>query len=185
MVVFLAAKFVHGAFIVAIVVPCLVILFLRINRYYQSLDRALGINEKPPSPSPKGPGIVFVPVVGISKLTALVMEHALAMGGEVRALHVAFAGEPTEELEKDWKKWAGDIPMIILPSPERSVVRAFLDYLNQPEIKELTNITVLIGEIEPRLLRHRLLLNQRGTLLATVLRRRTDAVVATVAFRLK
>jgi hypothetical protein len=44
---------------------------------------------------------------------------------------------------------------------------------------------VLIGEIEPRKLRHRLLLNQRGVILGTALRRRTNVLVATVPFRLE
>jgi hypothetical protein len=35
----------------------------------------------------------------------------------------------------------------------------------------------------PRKFRHRLLLNQRGVILATALRRGTDVVVATVPFR--
>ena len=74
------------------------------------------------------------------------------------------------------------MPLTVLPSPQRSVVRAFLSYLATPEVAGHSNITVLIGEIEPRKLRHRLLLNQRGTILATVLRRRSNAVIATIPF---
>jgi hypothetical protein len=70
-------------------------------------------------------------------------------------------------------------------SPQRSVVRAFLAYLATPEVAAHQNILVLIGEIEPCKLRHRLLLNQRGAILATALRRRTNAIVATAPFRLE
>jgi len=43
---------------------------------------------------------------------------------------------------------------------------------------------VVIGEIEPYKLRHRLLLNQRGTILAPVLRRHSDAAIPAIPFRL-
>jgi hypothetical protein len=43
---------------------------------------------------------------------------------------------------------------------------------------------VLLAEVEPRQRRYQLLHNQRGLILAAALRSRTDAVVATVAFRL-
>ena len=94
------------------------------------------------------------------------------------------ADAATDALVTDWHAWAPEIPLVILPSPERSVVRALLAYLATPEVAAHANITVLIGEVEPRKLRHRLLLNQRGTILATVLRRQTNVVVATMPFRL-
>ena len=45
-------------------------------------------------------------------------------------------------------------------------------------------VTVLIPEIVPRKRRHEILHNQRGRLLAAVLRSRTDAIVATLPFKL-
>jgi amino acid transporter len=183
-VIFLATKFVHGAYIIVIVIPALMVLFVRIRRYYDALADALGTGEIPPPPAEQSPGLILVPVIGLSRLTSVVLAHAAATGAEVRALHVAFEGEPTDELVADWREWAPGVPLVILPSPQRSVVRAFLAYLATPEVAAHPHITVLIGEIEPRRLRHRMLLNQRGTILATVLRRRSDAVIATVPFRL-
>jgi hypothetical protein len=45
-------------------------------------------------------------------------------------------------------------------------------------------VVVLIPEVEPRKHRHEILQNQRGALLAAVLRIRTDALVCTLPFRL-
>jgi hypothetical protein len=45
-------------------------------------------------------------------------------------------------------------------------------------------ITVLIAEVQPRKRYHEILHNQRGRLLAEVLRARTDVIVATLPFRL-
>ena len=183
-VIFLAAKFLHGAFIIALIIPALMFMFHRIHRYYDNLGIALGIGHEPAPPAAGTVALVLVPVIDISQLTSLVLTRALELGGEVRATHVAFEGEPTEDLEARWRKWAPEIPFIVLPSPQRSVVRAFLDYLATPEVAAHDSIMVVIGEIEPRKLRHRLLLNQRGVILASSLRRRTNVLVTTVPFRL-
>jgi hypothetical protein len=183
-VIFLAAKFVQGAFIIALVIPALMYLFTRIHRYYVTLDGELGKGQQVAAPHASTEGLVLVSVVDISRLTSLVLTRALETGGEVRAVHAAFEGEPTEDLEARWHRWAPDIPFVIVPSLQRSVVQAFLDYLATPEVAAHDSIMVLIGEIEPRKLRHRLLLNQRGVILATALRRRTNVLVTTVPFRL-
>jgi len=184
-VIFLASKFVHGAFIIAIIIPGLIVLFRRIHRYYDTLGTALGANEMPPAPEIGAPGLILVPVIDISRMTSVVLARAMELGGEARALHVSFEGEPTDSLKARWQTWAPGVPLIVVPSPQRSVVRAFLAYLATPEVAAHENVIVLIGEIEPRKLRHRLLLNQRGAILATALRRRTNAIVATVPFRLE
>jgi hypothetical protein len=58
-----------------------------------------------------------------------------------------------------------------------------LQYVKAIPTEDAT-VTVLIIEIEPRKRRHEILHNQRGALLATALRFRTDVIVATVPFRL-
>jgi len=184
-VIFLATKFAHGAFIIVIIIPGLIVLFRRIHRYYNTLGTALATSEVPPALEIGAPGLILVPVIDISRLTSVVLARAVELGGEVRALHVAFEGEPTDSLEARWQTWGPGVPLIVVPSPQRSVVRAFLAYLATPEVAAHQNVLVLIGEIEPRKLRHRLLLNQRGAILATALRRRTNALVATVPFRLE
>jgi hypothetical protein len=45
-------------------------------------------------------------------------------------------------------------------------------------------VAVLIPEIQPRRWRYRILQNQRGLLLATVLRASTDVVICTIPYQL-
>ncbi|HXD63388.1 MAG TPA: hypothetical protein VNV17_02165, partial [Solirubrobacteraceae bacterium] len=62
-------------------------------------------------------------------------------------------------------------------------VRSVLHYVASIEDEDAV-ITVLIAEIQPRKRYHEILHNQRGRLLAEVLRARTDVIVATLPFRL-
>jgi hypothetical protein len=58
-----------------------------------------------------------------------------------------------------------------------------LRYVASIEDKDAV-VTVLIPEIVPRKRYHEILHNQRGKLLATVLRARADVIVATLPFKL-
>jgi len=63
------------------------------------------------------------------------------------------------------------------------MVRTVLRYIESIKAENVT-ITVLIPEIIPRKRRHEILHNQRGRLLAAVLKARTDVIVATLPFHL-
>jgi hypothetical protein len=68
-------------------------------------------------------------------------------------------------------------------SPHRSLVHPIVDYVRQAQ-QGNRQVAVLIPEIQPRRWRYRILQNQRGLLLATVLRASTDAVICTIPYKL-
>jgi hypothetical protein len=71
----------------------------------------------------------------------------------------------------------------VLVDPQRSLIRSVLHYVESIHEEDAV-VTVLILEIVPRKRRHEILHNQRGRLLETVLKARTDVVVAVLPFRL-
>ena len=71
----------------------------------------------------------------------------------------------------------------ILESPHRSLVHPIVDYVQRAQ-RGGRQVAVLIPEVEPREWRYRILQNQRGLLLATVLRASTDVVICTIPYRL-
>jgi hypothetical protein len=70
-----------------------------------------------------------------------------------------------------------------LDSPHRSLVHPIVGYVRRAQ-QPGRQVAVLITEVQPRRWRYRILQNQRGLLLATVLRASTDAVICTVPYRL-
>jgi hypothetical protein len=70
-----------------------------------------------------------------------------------------------------------------LNSPNRSLVHPVVDYVRQAQ-QGKRQVAVLIPEVLPRRWRYRILQNQRGLLLATVLRASTDVVICTIPYRL-
>ena len=75
------------------------------------------------------------------------------------------------------------MPLEVIVDPHRSLVRTVLKYVDSVEDEDDdVTITVLIPEIIPSKRRHEILHNQRGRLLETALKSRTDVIVATYRY---
>src|ERR1700722_340896 len=87
----LVSKFLEGAWLVVLVIPLLVLLFLSICRTYGRIGAELAIGEGPPPPV-KETSLVIVPVSGMSRLTAEGVSVALSLGDDVIAVTVGSTG---------------------------------------------------------------------------------------------
>ena len=181
-VVFLATKFLAGAWVVVIAVPSLVFLFHRTETYYAAVGRELRLGLTPPLPT-KRESIVIVPTSTVNLATAYAVSAAMSLGDTVVALAVAADDEERERIESAWADWKCGPPIEVVVDEHRSLIRTVLQYIESIEESDAI-VTVLIPEIVPRKRRHEILHNQRGRLLAAVLRARTDVIVATLPFKL-
>jgi hypothetical protein len=180
--VFVATKFTSGAWLVVIAVPALMLLFSRVQNYYRVVSGELGLGTIPGRPD-AARSLVIVPVGDISKLTQYALSTALSLGDEVVAVSIHLEAERSEQFREAWDRWDPGVRLEILESPHRSLIHPILDYVCQAE-EGGRRIAVLIPQVEPRARRYRILQNQRGLLLATVLRARTDVLVCTLPYRL-
>jgi amino acid transporter len=181
--IFLVTKFSSGAWIVVIAIPALMLLFSRIQRYYDHVARALGLGKIPGHPR-GGKGIVVVPVAHLSRMTEFALDTALALSDEVVAVSIQFDRQKAADLKAEWESWDPGVELDIVHSSDRSITGPFLEYLERPKIRACHQVLVLIPEIEPSKWRHRVLQNQRDIILANVLRRQTEVIVARLPFRL-
>jgi amino acid transporter len=181
-VVFLASKFLEGAWVVTIAIPVLMILFSRTETYYGKVARQLKLGRTPPPPR-KRENIVVIPISTVNLLTQKAVSAALSLGETVIAVAVAGDDEERDEIERNWADWACGIPIEVLVDPHRALIKTVLHYVESVE-DENAMVTVLVPEILPSKRRHEILHNQRGRLLESVLKARTDAVIATLPFHI-
>jgi amino acid transporter len=184
-IVLLASKFTEGAWLLVILVPALILLFDRIERYYRRAGEQLGLGQIPPRPVPgvDTRGMVIVPIVAVSSVAERAVQAALRLGGEVVPVTVEIDANSTRRLCQQWKEWDPGLELKVLPSPHRSLVAPTVGFV-RTQIEKGRDVTVLLAQVEPRRWRHRLLYNQRGPILAAALRARTNAIVATLAIRI-
>ena len=181
-IVLLGTKFLEGAWAVVLAIPLLMMLFHRTELYYAEVGHELRLGMTPPRPHRRH-SVVIVPTSTVNLLTEKALSSALSLGETVVAVTVAADEEERAKIQRDWSDWACDVPIEVIVDERRSLIRSVLRYVESIEDEDAL-ITVLIAEIQPRKRYHEILHNQRGRLLAEVLRARTDVIVATLPFRL-
>ena len=178
-IIFVLTKFRDGAWVVVLAIPLLILLFVRVSAYYSKVGMELHLGQRPARPK-RGSTTVVVPFISLSTLTSQALSQALSMGDRVMAVTVIFDEDQggQTELEAAWKKWDPGVPLVVLPSPYRSVARPLLRYIESLKPSAGHRVVVLIPVVLPRYFWHRPLQNHVDLVLSAALRRSPHVVVA-------
>jgi amino acid transporter len=183
--VFIATKFIHGAWIVVVVIPLLVLMFRSIHTHYLGVAKQLsteGLEEARPIKH-----TVIVPISGIHRGVICALQYAKAIAPEhVQAIYVDFDEEATAKLREKWVRWGAGVKLVVLPSPYRELTRPLLRYIARLERKHDNDmITVVLPEFIPAKWWQHLLHNQSSLLLKGALLFREGVIVTSVPYHLK
>lgn len=185
LLVLATTKFLHGAWIVVALIPFLVTLFRAIHGHYARARQALTLRhyQMPETVS----HYVLIPVSEVHRGVLAAVHYARSIGkdGQVEAVTVATDEAAAEELKVRWDLWAGGLPLVVLPSPDRSLVRPMLAYVD--EVQRRTGVdfvTVVVPEFVPKRWWHHLLHNQSALLIKAAFLFRRGTIVCNVPYHL-
>ena len=180
----LVTKFTGGSWITALLVVLLVVLFYQIHEHYRHFGEQLSSKEWQPIWPRKH--AVVVPVAGVSKSTASALAYALLLSQNVRAVAVATTPEAAPRLQDEWDLWDSGVPLEVVVSPYRSIVRPLLEFIDKVEREEQPDwLTVVLPEVMPARWWHAFLHNQTVYAIKTALLFRKNVVVTTVRHHLR
>jgi len=178
-----ATKFIEGAWIVVLIIPLIILLLRKIHRHYEQF--ASEIEFRGQSPMTPMHHSVVVPVNGITKATAGALVYASAISDEVVAVYVEVDQRVTEKIKTDWEDWDIGIPLVVVASPYRSVLRPLVEYVeNLRMVMPGELVTVVVPEIVPRKWWEHLLHNKTAFYIRTAFLFKANVVVTTVPFLL-
>jgi len=183
--VFIATKFIHGAWVVVVVIPLLVFMFRAIHRHYVGVAKQLsteGLQELRPIRH-----TVIVPISGIHRGVVGALQYAKSIAPEhVQAVYVDFDEEATEKLREKWERWGAGVKLVVLPSPYRELTRPLLRYISRLERKNENDVvTVLLPEFVPAKWWQHLLHNQSSLMLKGALLFKKGVIVISVPYHLE
>ena len=127
------SKFVEGAWIIIVLVPFLVIVFLRIRGHFSDVGRQLSLRGLPPSLRPSPVSRVVIPISGVHRGVFDAVNFARSISRKVTAVYVELEPATGDAVRDEWQAWFPDIPLAVVPSPHRSIVGPFLDFLDESD----------------------------------------------------
>lgn len=179
LVVVASTKFTHGAWMVIIFIPALIAWFLAVHNHYRDivdqLHPALG-DLLPPKLHR-----VLIPISTFHKGTAKAISYALSISNDVRGVYVALDPERASKIQEIWKNWCIDIPLVILQSPYRSIIRPLLDYIDELQKEDEDQlITIILPEFVAAKWWQQILHNQTALLIRGILLFKKGVTVTSV-----
>lgn len=156
-----AAKFLEGAWITIVVIPCVILVLKTVKRYYRELDARLR-DDAPLDLRRTDPPIVLVATEGWNRLTDHALQFAIRLSPEVIAIHLTALGGPDrDERAQDLRQqWARDVKaparasgsappcLELLEAPYRRAAAPLLKFVHALKTRHPSRIiAVIIPEV--------------------------------------
>lgn len=186
MVVFAVTKFREGAWVVVLLIPALVAMFLQIHRHYRELRASVSLEDYGAPPRIHRHRVI-VPVSSMHRGTLAALDYARALSDDVTAVHVATDDDHTEDFRREWDKWGDGMRLVMLESPYRLLLEPLLDYISRVSAKRQSGetLTIVVPQVVTRRRWHNLLHAQTAAFLRLALLFQPGVVITSVPYQIR
>ncbi|HET9014060.1 MAG TPA: amino acid permease, partial [Thermomicrobiaceae bacterium] len=186
-VIIAASKFLEGAWIVLLVIPLIIWQLRKIHRHYEQVADQLRL---PAETLPRRTGvaphqtIVVVPIASLNRASLNAIEYAEGISANVIVVHVVGSESEGEDLRREWNEAGFQLPLVLIESPYRQLVRPVVDFVEQQHEETGQIVTVVLPEFVPAHLYEVPLHNQTAWRLRTALWTHPGVVTVSVPHHL-
>ncbi|TCL76828.1 amino acid/polyamine/organocation transporter (APC superfamily) [Hydrogenispora ethanolica] len=185
-------KFLHGAWIIIVVIPFLMTVLLKIKRHYLAVAEQLRLSpeelEAIDFARESYRNHVIVPVASVNRASVRALRYARTISGNVVAFNVATSPEAEERIREKWAHLNTDIPLVVQYSTYRKVIEPLLEFIESYELHNYRKgdmITVILPQFTVRSPWQWFLHNQSRLFIQRSLLRHKHIVVATMPLQLR
>jgi amino acid transporter len=184
LIVIVTSKFTDGAYIPAIVIPLIVVLFKSIKRHYTRVETALEVAADYHAPRHTHTIVVLVGRVHRATLAALAYAKSLAPDRLI-AMSVVSDPDDAEAIQRQWSEFHLDIPLEIRLSPYRDLSGSVIEFIDELDSAyENDIVTVILPEFVLKRWWEQILHNQSALMLKARLLFRRNTVVVSVPYHI-
>ncbi|MGE5377439.1 MAG: APC family permease [Bacteroidota bacterium] len=144
MLVFAVTKFGDGAWVVLILTPILMSIFLWIHKHYVTVASSLSLENYGEPPPYNVRHRVLVPISNVHQGTLAALRYARMLSDDITAIHVSIEPAESEKVRKKWETWGRGTRLVILDSPYRLFVEPLLGYIDEILNSRQPNETITI-----------------------------------------
>ncbi len=177
------AKFKQGAWLPAVIIPSLVLLFMKIHKHYKRLGNTLRIT--PDHRVEARTNTMVVLVGGVHKGVIGALEYAKSLGAsELQAVHFCESEAHAEEIRRQWAAHHIDVDLDIVMDEYRNLTGSVLAYIDEVDARFANDrITIIIPEFVVSRWWEHLLHNQAALFLKGKLLFKEHVVVVSVPYQ--
>ncbi|PWB77515.1 MAG: permease [Anaerolineales bacterium] len=186
MCVFAITKFRDGAWIVLILTPTLIGVFLWIKRHYSNLAGSLSLENYGEPPPYNVRHRVLVPISNVHQGTLAALRYARMLSDDVTAVHISMEPEDTEKVRRKWETWGRGTRLVIVDSPYRLFLEPLLNYIDEILANRQSNeaITIVVPHFVPEKKVHNALHMQTAEMLRRELLSTPGVVITEVPYQI-
>jgi hypothetical protein len=167
--------------VVAVIIPLIILVLRTIHRHYTEFAAEIRFTGQ--SPITPLHHTVIVPVNGITKATAGALVYATTIGAEVIAVYIEVDERETARMRQAWEAWDIGIPLEVIPSPYRSILRPLVQYVESLRMVSPGELgTIVVPEIVPKRWWEHLLHNKTALFIRTAFLFKPNVVVTAIPY---
>ncbi len=177
----LVTKFTSGGWIIAVIIPVIIIILRKIHTHYTEFAEEIRFTGQ----SPINPlhHTVIVPVNGITKATSGALVYATTISDEVVAVYIEVDRRDTVRMQEEWDAWDIGVPLVVVPSPYRSILKPLVEFVeNLRMVTPGELVTIVVPEIVPRRWWEHLLHNKTALYIRTAFLFKPNVVVTAIPY---
>jgi hypothetical protein len=186
MCIFAITKFRDGAWIVLLLTPALIGVFLWVRRHYTGVAVGLSLEKYGEPPPYNIRHRVIVPISSVHQGTLAALRYARMLSDDITAVHISLEPEDTEKVRRRWERWGRGTRLVIVDSPYRLFLEPLLDYIEEILDSRQANetITIVVPHFVPTNRAHNVLHMQAAEMLRRELLATPGVVITEVPYQI-
>ncbi len=187
-VIFIVTKFTEGAWVVVVLIPLLVLVFMRLHREYQTERAGLRTGAPQAAEAPilrHHTVLLFIDELDMAAARAIQYGRTFSPD-EIRAIHFLIDSRHAEQLERDWVHLGlSHLPLEVIDCPDRRLTRAVLEPAARTVADGQTEASILLPRSAYPRIWNRVLHDHTADQLADAVGELDDVNATIIPFRVR
>jgi len=186
LVIVIITKFLYGAWIIILLIPMIVPVFIFIHRHYGRVAEQLRLLSMQAPPPKTIEHSVLMPIDDVNYASLRAISFARTICKDITVVHIATDTKRAEKIQEKMHTYAPDLKLVIIESPLRAFMRPLLTYVDFHHRQHPNGfVTIVMPEFITAHWWERYLHNRTAEHLTQAFKRHPNIAVVNVPYLLK
>ena len=186
LIIVIITKFMYGAWIIILLIPMIVPVFVFIHKHYNRVAEQLRLLSMQSPPPQTIEHSILVPIDDVNYASLRAMSFARTICKNITVLHISTDAARADKIRQKMQAYAPDLKLVIVESPLRAFMRPLLTYVDMHHRQHPRGfVTIVMPEFITAHWWERFLHNRTAEHLTQAFKRHPNIAVVNVPYLLK